>query len=445
MARRSPVLHLHQRAEAVLQTYGDDQGGCPVVQTYGPVELEYAALRKGCVLLDMPQRATLEVTGADRVEFLGRMVTQETKKWEPYTSRRSFWLSRTGRIEADMRMTLLPECVRLDMDVHVAAGSLKSLSAYIITEDAAISDRTEELHRLALHGPGAIEVLRGVAEQRGGAGVGAVLETIKPGEAALVGIAGASVLVERADSTGEIGLELTVATAEAERVYTTLVQHGSHPPGPAVLGVAGVTVEGRAAGVGGGSGGGVMMGGHRVAFRPAGWAAWNIARIEAGTPVHLIDFGGQSLPAETGVLNDRVSFTKGCYLGQEIVARMHSLGHPKQKVVGLRCVVRRMKVAAADATMEAPEVEAPVQPVSGSQVFAKPAEGAELGDPIGVVSSATTSPLLGDAPVCLATVKFKHIAEGATVLVEAGGAEGGLIEATMLAELGPLASRPKAG
>ena len=155
MARRSPVLHLHQRAEAVLQTYGDDQGGCPVVQTYGPVELEYAALRKGCVLLDMPQRATLEVTGADRVEFLGRMVTQETKKWEPYTSRRSFWLSRTGRIEADMRMTLLPECVRLDMDVQMEVAQ-------------RMRDRSTALILAAMTPQGAAALSMALARKRNG-------------------------------------------------------------------------------------------------------------------------------------------------------------------------------------------------------------------------------------------------------------------------------------
>src|SRR6185436_21150893 len=72
--------------------------------------------------------------------------------------------------------------------------------------------------------------------------------------------------------------------------------------------------------------------------RRIGWHAYNIARLEAGWPIFNIDFGPDSLPHETGVLNDRVSFKKGCYLGQEVVARMQSLGHPKQRLVGLKAV-----------------------------------------------------------------------------------------------------------
>src|SRR5439155_2357027 len=69
--------------------------------------------------------------------------------------------------------------------------------------------------------------------------------------------------------------------------------------------------------------------GAQVRLRPAGWHAFNIARIEAGTPLYNIDFGPESLPAESGVLLGRVSFTKGRYFGQEVVARMQSRGHSK--------------------------------------------------------------------------------------------------------------------
>ncbi|MBL8765625.1 MAG: hypothetical protein JNM07_15400, partial [Phycisphaerae bacterium] len=136
--------------------------------------------------------------------------------------------------------------------------------------------------------------------------------------AAIVTIAGRRVVVDRSDTTGEVGLELVMSTGDVPAVYEQILERGLSTNGPPGAGPAAT----------------ITPAGYRM--RPAGWHAYNIARIEAGTPLFNIDFGPNSLPAETGVLDDRVSFTKGCYLGQEVVARMKSLGHPKQTLVGLR-------------------------------------------------------------------------------------------------------------
>ena len=143
--------------------------------------------------------------------------------------------------------------------------------------------------------------------------------------------------------------------------------------------------------------------------RPAGWFATNTARIEAGTPYFRIDFGPTNLPAESGVLNSRVSFTKGCYPGQEVVARMQHLGKPKQKLIGLR-------------------VEGDLLPVSDAQVFAI-AEGTsighqmghQLGDQLGVITSSGLAPMLGAVPVAFAMISSRAYEIGTKVLVNAEG------------------------
>src|SRR5439155_17574914 len=117
--------------------------------------------------------------------------------------------------------------------------------------------------------------------------------------------------------------------------------------------------------------------------RRIGWHAYNIARIEAGWPIFNIDFGPDSLPHETGVLEDRVSFKKGCYLGQEVVARMQSLGHPKQRLVGLK---------AKEWTTSGGEEGVPEE---GTRVYAQ-ARGQEGGQPpevVGAVTSSAASPM----------------------------------------------------
>src|SRR5262249_51975642 len=161
--------------------------------------LEYAALRKGCILLDQPHRATLEITGADRLEFLNRMVTQELKGLEPFHVRRSFWLSRKGRIDADLRLIELGPRMFVDTDVHAADRALKGLSAFIITEDVKIEDRTEAMHRLALHGPTGPALLAAVSKPVAGPPVA----DLTPGRVSILSIAGRDVVVDRDDSAGE--------------------------------------------------------------------------------------------------------------------------------------------------------------------------------------------------------------------------------------------------
>jgi folate-binding protein YgfZ len=147
-------------------------------------------------------------------------------------------------------------------------------------------------------------------------------------------------------------------------------------------------------------------------MRPAGWHAYNIARIEAGTPLYNIDFGEQSLPGETGVLRDRVHFKKGCYLGQEVVARMDALGKPKQVLVALRF-----------AGNERGEV---VQPFPGAHVMVMTEESAQT---VGAVTSSTISPMLGGEAVAFAQVKTKF-AEDLSVALEVA-AEGSRVRATV--------------
>ena len=133
--------------------------------------------------------------------------------------------------------------------------------------------------------------------------------------------------------------------------------------------------------------------------RAIGWNACNIARLEAGTPLFHLDFGPDALPHETGLIKDRVSFKKGCYPGQEIVARMESRGRAKREVVGLR--------GTTDAL-----------PVAGAQVFdAK--EG--VSTQIGVVTGSTVAPMRGAAVIGLASVRASHAKAGTSVLMSAEG------------------------
>jgi tRNA-modifying protein YgfZ len=418
MSHPSPINPLHEQAQAMVLAYGPEAGTpggaepIAVVGTYGELELEYAALRKGCLLLDLPHRSVLEVTGGERLEFLNRMVTQELKPGKQWldagVSVNSFWLNRKGRIDADLRVLVRADRVLLECDAHAAARALQGLSAYIISEDAAVVDRSQSVHRLALHGPTGALLLDSVREDDGPR-----IETLENGRHQSITLAGSSVLVDRRDLAGVPGLDLYVPVENVRAVYEILLTKGfshEHPHDRAAS-------QELAA---------------KVRLRPGGWHAFNITRIEAGSPLYYVDFGPDSLPAETGVLEDRVSFTKGCYLGQEVVARMHSRGHSKRRLVTLRSEPAAMSVNASN-EHENP-MHAIAQPVGGAPVFVAGADGQPSGEAVGTVTSSTIAPMLGASVLCFAAMKSDAIGDGKRFVVPAEGQMVGMTLSEIRAE-----------
>lgn len=397
MAHPSPLAQLHAAAEAMTISYGPaspsvtstsenaaDAISMPpspidVVATYGELMLEYAALRRHCVLVDMPHRAVIELKGADRVSFLNRMVTQELKGLASGQVKQAFWLNRKGRIDSDLTLIELADRMLIEVDVFSVPRTIKGLSAYVITEDCAFRDLTQESHRLSLHGPTAAALLDAIDPRMQAA-------TMLVGQAAIGIMATHQVIVYRLDWCGVPGFELVVPAAATDAIYQLLVQQGHDPH----HGAGALRISGQ----------GTL--GSQVRLRPAGWMGLNIARLETGTPLYHIDFGPDSLPAESGVLDSRVSFTKGCYLGQEIVARMHARGHPKQK---LMCF-----------SLSAAGFDQPL-PAAGSSI--KDASGAVIGS----VTSSTYSPMRGSQRIGLAMVKFQAAVDGASVSIYADGTD----------------------
>ena len=175
-----------------------------------------------------------------------------------------------------------------------------SLGEFLFAEDVQISSVTETFHHVGVHGPQAPALIAAAAGDESPA-------TLPDLQARAVEIGGIEVFVVRRDQTGGPGFELIMPRNDAVTVWETLL-------------AAGETISGQG----------------RSRMRPIGWHAFNVARIEAGTPLYNIDFGPDNLPHETGLVSRRVSFTKGCYLGQEIVARTENLGRAKQELVGVR-------------------------------------------------------------------------------------------------------------
>ncbi len=344
-----PLHDLHEQAEAEFQPYADGQ----IVSTFGEPQAEYAALRKGAGLMDLPQRGVLELTGRDRLPFLNNLVTNQTFDKATKTGLAAgsgvyaFLLqAKNGRIVADLNVLELGDRTLIELDGRLAAAVAVALEKYRFAEQVTITDRTGQLHELAVHGPRAKIALR-------------ELPPLEPMACATVDLYGTPVVVWRDDPTGSVGHHLIVPADAARLVWmNTIARH----------------------------------------VRPVGWAAFNAARVEAGRPLFGIDFDDTALPAETGPLLGRaVSFTKGCYPGQEIVARMHARRQASKRIVGLRLAGDHLPMAGVPVTDDA-------------------------GDTVGGVTSSTVSPLLSNAAVALATVKKGSAAAGTVLNVPAEGA-----------------------
>lgn len=365
MTTPSPILaHVREQEPGTLR-WGAGDDAPEVVGSFGELEIEYAALRKSCVLVDEPQRAVIEVAGPDALPFLDRMLTQKLADLKPAHARPSFWLNRQGRIVADLWVIAIDGAVLLDVDIAQASAVVESLGQFVFTEDLTIRDASADWHRFAVIGPQAIKVLDAAFDGVGEIGVG---------QAAQVEHASMPVVLQRLDHAGEPGVEVFVPSSHAVALWQRVVASAEQAD---------------------------------IRLRPVGWHAFNIARIENGSPLFNLDFGTGTLPAETGLIESHIHFAKGCYLGQEIVARMHSRGHPKQRLVGLRLA----KPGPVDEW----------QPVTGTPLHD------EAGEQVGLVTSSTISPMLGGEPVCFAMVKFKWTEPGTKLELRDGEVRQGCV------------------
>ena len=370
----------------------------------GSVEGEYAAMRQRVGVMHLPQRVMFELAGADAKDYLHRLCTQEVNKLTAGRTARAFQLDDKGRIAADLIVHDRGGAVWVEVDVFDRAWLLDLIEKRLFTEDVTVHamppDGGNGGERVVfwLMGPAAVRLLGAVAGPGGGervAALGAEPGTHGTLDLPLGGGGSSAVLAYRYDVGGVLGVRLAVPAPDAAAVHGTLLDAAGYEP--AADPDAAYAARRR----------------DSLRGRPVGWSAFNTLRIEEGVPLYHVDFGPDSLPAETGLLDEAVSFTKGCYLGQEVVARMKSLGHPKKLLVGLR--VEGDGGAAV--------------PVAGSQVV-EPGDKQKV---IGGVTSSTASPLLGQKPVALAMVRWGRHRPGTEVAVPA---DGRLVAATVQPTVG---------
>ncbi len=421
------LVEMQERLGAVTFPFGPPvcdgvEGGSPAtqleaVEDFGQPEAEYAAVRRHVGVLHLPWRRVLPITGADVRDFLHRLLTQDIKTMTGGQTRRALLLDQKGRIQADTLVHFGDAETWIELDAFDAGTVRDKLDAMLFAEDVTLGPTTDEdglptRQCFALLGPASVallEALRVGKEDDEQAGhpplatpdVTQVVRLSVPNADNEDGRVEIAVSVTRRETCGVMELRLWCRSEHALALYTALLDAAGYEALPAHAGSVAASEPGASAT--GADQAAAFAERRRASLRgrPVGWSAYNTARLEAGTPLFHIDFGPDSLPAEAGVVEPTISFTKGCFPGQEAVARMKNLGHPKKLIVGLK-------------------LDADTVPLAGTPVY-ETADADDHERVIGGVTSSAVSPLWGQQGLALAMLRWGRHEPGTAVTVVADG------------------------
>jgi folate-binding protein YgfZ len=290
------------------------------------LQIECRAVRESIGLLDRSARGRLVLTGSDRFSWLQGMVSNDVRLLEAGVPRiQACILNATGHMLAEAAIVRRSDSLLLDLDRAVAERILRLLDDYIITEDVEIVDQSDFLACLSVQGPQAKEGW-------------------------VRALAGEDALVVPADRTGEGGFDLYVKAVDAPALREKLAGAGAIPVGE---------------------------------------EAAEALRVEAGIPAWGAELDESVIPLEANLEATHICYQKGCYVGQEIIARIHSRGHTNRALTGLL-------------------LEGEMMPVKGDAIY--PAEG-ETEKEAGRITSAVRSLSLGRG-IALGFVRHERRAPG---------------------------------
>src|SRR3954467_1176806 len=280
-AKPLPLAKLHKQLSAVLGTV---DGGATAALPYGAVADEVRAVREGCGLVDRSWTGRLELLGADRHRFLNAYVTCDVKGLAPGHGAYGFFTNPKGGILSDVVVLAHEDRLWLQLPAGQEGPISAHLKKYILADRVEVR-QLEDMLPLSVLGARAAEILACPLPEAG------------DWRHVRTKIHGTEVALQR---TGRLGTEAWTLWVSAS-IAGPLMEH--------LLALPGVV--------------------------PAGFDALELLRTEAGIARFGRDFGPENFPQETGAEDDSVSYTKGCYLGQEVVARIHYRGGVQKMLRGL--------------------------------------------------------------------------------------------------------------
>ncbi|OFW12680.1 MAG: hypothetical protein A3F70_16290 [Acidobacteria bacterium RIFCSPLOWO2_12_FULL_67_14] len=315
---------------------------------------DYRALTGRAALGAVAARAAIGLTGADRASFLQGLLTNDIRALAPGTGCYAAWLTPQGRMLMDLHVLNVGDRMVLDVPAELMAPTLQRLDQSLFSEDVQFEDLSAALTPVWIHGPSAAHALEqaiGVAGLASWAGY----------QNAYFQFDRSQVLVTRISQLGVPGFCAYADSSQAAALAAALESAGAVS---------------------------------------AGREAIDAARVESGYPVFGVDMTEDTIPLEAGIEDRALSFTKGCYVGQEVIVRVLHRGHGRvaRRLVGLR--------AAQDGA------------AAGARIVT-------AGRDVGWVTSAARSPRAG--PIAMGYVQRDFAAAGTQVEIQTPAAPTGAV------------------
>lgn len=338
--QQSPLQEFHKRIGADMK----ERDGWQVPASFGDELFEYANVReRGAGVIDLSQRGRFQLIGSEVVQFLNGLITNDMKTLAENQWMTAIFPNVQGRLLAYVRVIRVRDGFLIDTEASTRDTVLKTIERFTLAGDFHVADTTKQTATLSVQGKQAGEIAGSV--------LGTALSELSGNGVVEIEWQQQTLTVLRASHTAEDGFDIIAGAEQASVLWEALTNAGA---------------------------------------RPIGYEALERLRIEAGVPRYGIDMDETNVVTETG-LDEAVSYTKGCYIGQEIIARIKYRGHVAKKLVGL-AFDRALKIDNESRIKSADDKE------------------------IGRLTSVTLSPHQGFT-IALGYVKYDYLAAGTEVRV----------------------------
>ena len=280
----TPIL---QTARAMGATIGQwHEWELPV--SFGDVEKEYLTAKEGVAIHDASYLGRIKATGEDVLDLLNRLSTNQVENLAPGEGAPTILTSDKGRIIDLVYVINLGPYVLLLTSPGAEGPVVRWIDKYTIMEDSTLEELTPRTALFTLLGPrasGAVEAIAGVK-----------LQSLEPLHSLSASVHGLETVIIRMNAGVLHGYHLMMAVSDADKVWKSAVDYGA---------------------------------------APMGMEAWEALRIEAGIPLYGKETGEAFNPLEAGLIGG-IDFAKGCYIGQEVIARLDTYQKVQKHLVTLK-------------------------------------------------------------------------------------------------------------
>ena len=290
--KTTPLYPIHEQLGA---TFAERHLDWNIPTQFTDAVSEHCAVRNDVGIADVSYRGRHRLTGEDRAKFLHRIISNDVESLRTGQGTYATLLTHRGKIIADLNITVLEDVLSIDTAPETPEILFSELDKYIIADDVELSDVTAETGAIVVHGPKSTDLVQSVLSLSELSALPERHNCFREGDAAFRH----PIVCVRTHSTGEIGYTLYTAADALVSLWETLMGKGA-----------------------------------RFNVQPIGWDALESLRIEAGVPRYGTELTDAVIPLEAE-LEHAIDFEKGCYIGQEIVARMKYRGHPNRLLRGI--------------------------------------------------------------------------------------------------------------